>query len=202
MAQETPSGRRAQELSRERMILRAALEELALSDYGGMTMEAVAARAGVNKTTLYRKWETKAELIRAALEQVFKLFPIRPTAGDLRTDLLRIAHQVLDFSQSSEGQSLMRLRLLQQPEPELAEIAKGLHSTQLKKLSALFKAAIARRELGPDVDMPVLLDMLWGAVHARVMMRGEAVDAATLEHMVDLLLKAASPTKRLVKAKR
>src|SRR4051812_19878542 len=116
-------GRLAQELIRERKILRAAIEELASSDYGGMTIEGVAARAGVNKTTVYRKWPTKAELMRAALLSVIEMYKPPPASGDLRSNLLQIARTFSQFTRSFEGQSLMRLRLLQHPEPELAKIA-------------------------------------------------------------------------------
>jgi AcrR family transcriptional regulator len=192
-----PVGRRAQERIRERTILRAALEELALSDYGGMTVEGVAARAGVNKTTVYRKWQTKAELMRAALSSVFEMFRVGPTAGDLRSDLLRIAHIILEFSHSFEGQCLTRLRLLQHPEPELAKIAHDLNTKQLAQLGALVKAALARGELAPDVDIILMVDMIWGAVHARVVMKNEAVDDALLSRIVDMLMKAARPCTRV-----
>lgn len=191
---QAPVGRRAQERLRERTILRAALEELALSDYGGMTVEGVAARAGVNKTTVYRKWQTKAELIRAALSSVFEMFRVGPTAGDLRSDLLRIARIILDFSRSFEGQCLTRLRLLQHPEPELAKIAHDLNVKQLAQLGALVKAARARGELAPDIDIILLVDMIWGAVHARVVMKNEPVDDALLHRIVDMLMRAARPT--------
>jgi AcrR family transcriptional regulator len=187
------SARRTQEQLRERTILLAALEELALSDYGGLTMEGVAARAGVNKTTVYRKWETKAELIRAALVAAFEVLRIGPTEGDLRTDLLRIAHKVLDFTRSSLGQSLMRLHLLQHPEPELAEIAKDLNAKQLAELGGLVEGALARRELSPDADIVLLLEMLWGALHVRVVMKNEPVDDALLHRIVDIVMKAAGP---------
>jgi AcrR family transcriptional regulator len=198
MTEERPIGRRAQESARERIILRAAIEELASSDYGGMTIEGVAARAGVNKTTVYRKWDTKAALIRAALDSVLQTFRVGPTAGDLRSDLLRIAHNVLDFTRSLEGQSLLRLRLLQHPEPALAKIAKDLNERQLNELAALISAAVERGEISPDIDGILLLDMLWGAIHTRVIMKNERVDGALLTRIVELLLKAAgvpSPAK-------
>jgi AcrR family transcriptional regulator len=205
MNEKRPVGRLAQERLREKTILRAAIEELALSDYGGMTVEGVAARAGVNKTTVYRKWETKAELMRAALLSVVEMFKVGPTAGDLRSDLLRIARTALDFTHSFEGQCLTRLRLLQHPEPELAKMAHDLNAKQLAELGELFKAALARGELAPDVDAILLLDMLWGAIHARVVMKSERVDDALLHRIVDMLMKAAGsapPAKLRAKAKR
>jgi AcrR family transcriptional regulator len=190
-AGEGSSGRRGQELIREQRILRAAIEELALSDYGGMSIEDVARRADVNKTTIYRKWETKADLIRAALDSVFEMFRIGPTAGDLRSDLLRIGQQVRVFTRSFEGKSLTRLRLLQHPEPELAEIAKQLHARQLAELGVLIEAAVARGEISRDVDILLLLDMLWGVVYARLELKNEPVSDTLLETIVDILMNAA-----------
>jgi AcrR family transcriptional regulator len=184
-------GRLAQERMRERKILRAAIEELAFSDYGGMTIEGVAARAGVNKTTVYRKWETKAELMRAALSSVIEMYRPPPASGDLRSNLLQMARTFCEFMRSFEGQSLMRLRLLQHPEPELAKIAYELHTRQLDELRALFDVAVARGELSRAVDPLLMLDMLCGAIHMRLVMTNEPVDDALLQRCVELLLAGA-----------
>jgi AcrR family transcriptional regulator len=175
-------------LLREKGILRAVLEELARFDYGGLTFERVAARAGVNKTTVYRHWETKADLVRAALSSVSQSMGVGPTTGSLRGDLLRIGRNMGDFMTSFEGQCLMRLRLLQHPEPELAGIAKELHAKKLAQLAALAEAAIARGEIGRDTDITLLLDMLGGALHVRLVMKNEPVDDVVIAHIVDLLL--------------
>lgn len=171
------------------------LEELARADYGGLTFERVAARAGVNKTTVYRHWETKADLVRAALSSVAQAFGPGPTTGTLRGDLLRIGRAMADFSTSFEGQSLMRLRLLQHPEPELAGIAKGLHATHLVELVALAQAAVARGEVAADVDITLLLDMLGGALHVRLVMKNEPVDHVFIARVVDVLLDGVSRSK-------
>jgi len=193
MHERHPVSRREQELERERKILRAALEELAHSDYGGMTVEQVAARAGVNKTTVYRKWETKAELVRAALDSTAEMFAVGTTAGDLRADLLRIAYSIRDFIHSYEGQCLLRLRLLHHPEPELAKIAQDFSEQQHHEVTKLLQTAVARGEIASHVDIVILMDMLWGAMHTRVVMKSEDVDDHAIERMVDLMVKAAAP---------
>jgi AcrR family transcriptional regulator len=183
-------GRRAQEDARERKIMRAAIEELALSDFGGLTIEQVALRAGVNKTTVYRKWETKADLIRAALFAVCEMFRMGPTSGDLRADLLCLARNTLAFLRSYEGQSLMRLRLLDHPEPQLAQVARDLMEQQMSEPAAVMRAAVQRGELAADADSHLLLDMLFGAIHVRVVLRSETVSEQDLVRMVDHLLRA------------
>lgn len=198
MASKKPQSRRAQEEERERQIMRAALTELALFDYGGMTIEDVAHRAGVNKTTVYRKWPTKSELVRAALNSVFELFTVSPSAGDLRSDLRRIARQLVAFIESSEGKSLLRLRMLQHPEPELAEIARQLRVQKAAELSALVEMGIARGEIAEGVNTQLLLDMLWGVLVVKLVFNMEPIQPSTLENILDLLMAAASQPPRSV----
>src|SRR5262245_2839968 len=73
-----------------RGILGAALTELARTGYGALRIEDVAARAGVNKTTVYRRWSTKEDLVRAALLSITNDRFTPPNTGSLRTDLLQI----------------------------------------------------------------------------------------------------------------
>lgn len=176
---------------RERAILRAAIEELARSDYGGLTFERVAARAGVNKTTVYRRWETKADLVRAALTSVAQALRPGPTTGSLRGDLMRIGRMTREFSASFEGQCLMRVRLLQHPEPELAGMAKELHARSLGDIAALGRAAVERGEVAAESDMRLLVEMLSGAIHTRLLMKDEVADDVAIARFVDVLLQGA-----------
>jgi AcrR family transcriptional regulator len=176
---------------RERAILRAALEELASSDYGGLTFDRVAARAGVNKTTVYRHWETKADLVREALMQVAQEFRPGPTTGSLRGDLMQIGRTIREFSASFDGQCLMRVRLLEQPEPELAAMAKELHARSVGDIASLGRAAVARGEIARESDMRLLVEMLMGALHMRLHMKSEAADDVVIARFVDVLLHGA-----------
>jgi AcrR family transcriptional regulator len=175
-------------LVRERAILHATIEELARADYGGLTFERVAARAGVNKTTVYRRWETKADLVRAALTSVAEQLRPGPTTGSLRGDLMRIGRTIRDFVVSLEGQCIMRVRLLEHPEPQLAAMAKELHARSLGDIAALGRAAAARGELAAEGDMMLLIEMLSGALHTRLVMKNESADDVTIARYVDVLL--------------
>jgi AcrR family transcriptional regulator len=177
---------------REARILRATIEELARSDYGGLSFERVAARAGVNKTTVYRHWETKAALVRAALSVVLQSVTPEVSAGTLREDLIRVGRKMVDFSMSFAGQCLVRLRLLQHPEPELASIARDLHARHFAQLTALAQAAVQRGELPKGADFKLILEMLGGALHTRLFMKNEPVDDVLIARMVDILLCGAT----------
>ncbi|HEY1692975.1 MAG TPA: TetR/AcrR family transcriptional regulator [Polyangiaceae bacterium] len=175
-------------VARERAILRATIEELARSDYGGLSLERVAARAGVNKTTVYRRWETKADLVRAALASVAKSLRPGPTTGSLRGDLMRIGRTIREFVASFEGQCLTRVRLLEHPEPELAGMARELHARSLDEVFSLARAAIARGEIATEADMMLLVELLNGALHMRLVMKNEAADDVVIARYVDVLL--------------
>lgn len=183
-------------IARKRAILRAALEELARADYGGLTYERVAARAGVNKTTVYGQWPTKAELVRSALESCAGVESLGPSSGSLREDLLRIGRRFAEFAGSFEGQVLVRLRLLDHPEPELAEMARALNERATSQLTAILAASVERGEMSPDIDPRLVLEMLTGALHVRLFVKSERVDDVIISRIVDVIIAGVGPAKR------
>lgn len=177
---------------REKEILRAVLEELARSDYGALTFERVAARAGVNKTTVYRHWETKAQMVRSALLSCTSSLEPPPTTGTLRGDLLRAGRQMIDFCSSFEGQCLMRLRLLHNPDPALAGVVRELQQKQMAHLAVFAEVAIARGEVAPDMDFRLMMEMLFGTLFFRLAVKNEPVDDVIIARTVDVLLDGVS----------
>lgn len=173
---------------RERNILRATLEELAGADYGTLSIDNVAKRAGVNKTTVYRKWPTKAELVGSALLALAEQISVGPSSGSLRGDLLEIGRRLLNVALSLEGQGLARLHVLRRPEPELAGTIALLRERRSQKLEHLLAAAVERGELAPDADLSLLLDMLGGLLHVRLFVKGLGVDELDIARAVDVLL--------------
>jgi AcrR family transcriptional regulator len=185
-------------------ILHATLEELARSDFGALTFERVAQRAGVNKTTLYRNWSSKADLVRAALAEMHAWINPGPTSGSVRKDLIRVGRLYAEFATSFDGQCLIRLRLINHPEPELAMIARDLHAKRTARLTSLVQAGIDRGEIAPSTDARLLLDMLSGTLHLRIVMRNEAVDDVVISRVVDTLLagvKAPKPSRGVPRRK-
>jgi AcrR family transcriptional regulator len=177
---------------RERAIYGATLQELAQADYGALSVESIALRAGVNKTTLYRRWPTKAALVHAALNSIVDAFELETSTGSLHGDLLALARRMLTIAKSVEAQSLVRLRLLDQPEPELAKIAAKLQARRQAQLTRLLDAAIARGELRPGTDLGLVLDLLGGMIHVRRSVKKMRVDDRVLKQAVDMLVQGVS----------
>jgi hypothetical protein len=90
----------------------------------------------------------------------------------------------------------MRVRLLQHPEPELAGMAKELHQRKLGDIASLARAAVERGEIAAESDLRLLVEMLSGALHTRMLMRGESTDDAVIARFVDVLLHGASARQR------
>jgi AcrR family transcriptional regulator len=195
MAASKKTGRRAQ---RERNILRATLEELAGADYGALSVENVARRADVNKTTVYRRWPTKADLVGSALTAVADQMAFGPSTGSLRMDLREIGRRMLNLALSLEGQGLARLGVLRRPEPELADVVARIRALRQRKLEELLATAVSRGELAKDADLALMLDMLGGLLHVRLFLKGEGADELVIARAVDVLLdgiKAAPSTR-------
>ncbi len=176
-----------------RGILEATLEELARTGYGALRIDDVAARAGVNKTTVYRRWPTKEELVRAALLSITGQWMTRPDTGALRTDLLSIARQMVSLSCSCEAQGLFRMFLAEGPDSEIMTIARSLRQMHQEIPRAVIEAAQARGELAPGIDAALLFGALVAPIKERLFMDREEVDEGFLVRLVDLLLYGAMP---------
>lgn len=172
-------------------VLAAAIAELARVGYGALRIEDVAARAGVNKTTVYRRWPTKPELVRAAFLSLAGERPEEPHTGTLRGDLLVILQRMVQIATSLEGQGLFRMMLAEGPNSELLAIGRSIKENFECVPRAVLDAAVARGEITLGTDPLLLFDVLAGAVHRRLFMEREKVDTAFLERLVDLLLHGA-----------
>src|SRR6185369_2792274 len=108
-AKRKPAKARARGEPVVRDVLAATLAELAGAGYAGLRVEDVAARAKVNKTTVYRRWPTKEDLVRAALLSMTAEVSEAPNTGSLRGDLLAIARVMVELTASAEMQGIARI---------------------------------------------------------------------------------------------
>lgn len=187
-AEETPrrtGGRSARVVS---SVLRAALKELSLKGYAGLSVEEVALVAGVNKTTIYRRWPTRCDLVRAAMLSVAEEAEEFPDTGSLRNDLLMLVRSQGAFARSPRGHSLARVRLAQTAEPDLAPILKETSMPSLKHAQRVIERAVDRGELRPGADAAFLHDALLGAVFQRVLFTNQLLDDTFNNKLVDLVL--------------
>ncbi|HTC79900.1 MAG TPA: TetR/AcrR family transcriptional regulator [Acidimicrobiia bacterium] len=156
---------RPRSLSAHQAILDAALDLLAAEGYERMTIEAVAARAGVGKTTIYRRWASKEDLIIDAMENLIsEVHP--PDTGSVRDDLVELLTQMQRVLASSRaGDVFPRM---------VAEVAAGsaLGRAYLQRVigprfamvDSILARGVRRGELSADLDLDVARDLLVGPV--------------------------------------
>lgn len=148
-----------------RALLDAALREFVARGYEAMSLEAIAASAGVSKLTLYRRWDSKLALVRELLESLSEETPMEDE-GSLEADLrvlLREAYQAATVSPA--GQIMPRFVAEIASHPELLEVYRTLIlRPRLERLQALIARARARGELREDLPWPILADMFGGPI--------------------------------------
>src|SRR6478735_8056513 len=113
-----------------RDILAATRAERAEVGYRALRIENVATRAEVNKTTIYRRWPQKEDLVRAALLSITGEKMVPPNTGSLRGDLIALGRGIIAIQTSAEGQSLFQVFLSEGPDSELITIARSLRGAQ------------------------------------------------------------------------
>jgi AcrR family transcriptional regulator len=153
----------------DRLILETAHRLLREQGYDRLTMDAVAREAGVARTTVYRRYRDKADLVSAAIETLRA--PVkRSTSGDARADL--VAH--LDSVRRNYGVSLAGTLLMEEPyNPRLLELFRERMVTPQRRIvSETIQEGIQRGQIRPDVDVERVLDLLLGAFFAAVFAGG------------------------------
>ena len=153
----------------DRLILQTAHRLLREQGYDRLTIDAVAREAGVARTTVYRRYRDKADLVSAAIQTLRQ--PVKRAAGgDARLDL--IAH--LDSVRRNYGMSLAGTLLMEEPyNPRLLELFRERTVIPQREMVAeVIQAGIERGEIRADVEIERVLDLLLGALFGAVFAQG------------------------------
>lgn len=180
-----------------RAVLEAALAQLAEVGFERLSIPEVAAQAGVNKTSIYRRWPGKSELVRDALAAAMSHADDVPDTGELRGDLLGLARAVADFAHSPVGTAVVRILLAEGGNPEVRALASAAYREADPRgpHAALLRAA-ARGELAQAVDPSLVLFTIAGAVVHRVFIEQGRATQPFVERVVDLVLYGAAKERR------
>ncbi|UNO39582.1 TetR/AcrR family transcriptional regulator [Streptomyces sp. MST-110588] len=177
-------------------IFDATLDLLREKGYAGLTIEGVAERSGVNKTTIYRWWPSKGALLGAALIGARQLGLTPPDTGTLQGDLEALLRTMLKLLTDAPAADIVVSALgAATQSPEMAEHARGFFADRLARERPIFERAVARGELPPDTDPMLLVDLLAGAAWLRIVFRREPAGEDFVTHAVRTVLSgAAVPT--------
>jgi AcrR family transcriptional regulator len=177
-------------------VLDAALTQLAEVGFEGFSIPQVAELAGANKTSIYRRWPTKADLVRDALHSVMSHADQAPNTGELRGDLVELAKTVAAFTQSRVGTAVIRIMLAEGDNPDIRALAHAAYSETSKQSPwVVIQRAIERGELTKDADPSLMLFTIAGAIMHRVFVEHRDASDDFLKQVVDMVLYGAA-TKR------
>ena len=158
----------------DQAIWQAALDLLADGGYQGLSIEAIAARAGVGKTTIYRRYDSKEELIADAIESGRAELVI-PNTGNLWTDLDAMLNQCAATDLSPLGrQTLAMMISLASSNPKFADIYWKKYLLPRRQATAvIFERAKAKGELAQEVDINLIFDLMTGLLFRLVIFKPE-----------------------------
>jgi AcrR family transcriptional regulator len=196
LADAKPRLGRKRDHTRDPEIMDAALDVLAETGYDGMTVDMVAARAKAGKATLYRRWASKSELVLdavACMKSTDVDLASPPDTGTLRGDLVAMIKTPTIRESERKLKVMAGIVSMIARDPELAEAArKALVEPRAAANRIVFRRAVDRGEIAPDVDVETLCMIGPAMVAYRVLMLGRAVDREFLIGNIDRIVLPAA----------
>lgn len=173
-------------------VRQATLAELAEKGYGGLTVENVAERSGVHKTTVYRRWGSVEGLISDALELAREEpWPI-PDTGTVEGDLRGVARLVQSgFADPEEGPVSSAFVAAAMQSPEAATALHGFFQARHEQSLLVVRRAVDRGELPGTVDAHELIRAAVAPIYYRLFVTHEPVTEADADRAADAALAAA-----------
>ena len=173
----------------DQAVLEATLVELAANGYAGLSMDKVAARAGVGKATIYRRWASREAMILDAWRCVDPHKDHDIDTGTLRGDLSRMLDEYrTGFGTGTFAALLPQIVAGVYQSPSLKQLFESFVDEQMEPLVELYARAARRGELRDDVDPVLAADLLAAVIFSRLLLRGEVLPPEQLEASIDVVL--------------
>ena len=184
-----PGGRTARTRA---AVLQAALDELAERGWDQASVETIASRAGVHKTTVYRRWGSKDRLVAEAREAAADQRIQIPDTGDIDQDLRALARAVLAILTSRDGAATVRALVAgAQDSPDVGRVVRRFWATRLAHVGPLVDRAVSRGQLPNGTDPDDLMRYLAAPLFHRLLVTAEPLTAATADQAAAVVLAAA-----------
>jgi AcrR family transcriptional regulator len=168
-------------------VLALALEELAQGGFHRLSVAEIAERAGLNKTSIYRRWPTKEALVGAALARALGHDAPLPDTGALRSDMLAFALSAAAWADSPVGRGVMRTLMADGEDPEVRALVRGLLEARVAGPLAIFDRAKARGELPATADVGMALSVIAGTLSHRMFVENERATPEFVGRLVCLV---------------
>jgi AcrR family transcriptional regulator len=189
-------GRPRSEHSRQ-AILRSTLKLLLHSGFPDLSIEAIAADAGVGKTTVYRWWPNKGALVVDAFASSTEHKLHFPDTGSVYHDMRLQMNQFLGVLRSRQGRIVAALLGAGQSDPALLEaFRERFLRPRRQEAYKTLRRGIERGELRKGLDLDLVLDTLYGAIYMRFLIRHDELTEDYMKEVCGLVLSGAVPQTR------
>ncbi len=180
------------EAARAKMIL-AAQELVMLHGVDGISVDEVARRSGVAKTTIYRHFGSVDELLLAAVEEMIEEIE-PPDTGSFRGDLRAVIGAFMRIAEVPALRHLFVSMLARAiDDPEFAALYHAVKEQRHLPLRAAIQRGIARGEVDPDIDIELALQFVQGPFVAKRVIENEEIAERELDVLIDLVTRAIAP---------
>ena len=180
---------RPRDASRDDALRQAAIAVMAEVGYRALTMDAVAARARAGKATIYRRWDSKLDLVIDSCNQLVSEHITEPNTGSLRGDLSEFLAAFAKFLSGPSGKAAQALVGELPHEPELAGAFRATFlMSQRDTLKRIVERAQARGEVADDAPKGMLIELTGAALTYRLMITGDPLDETFVDKFLDSVL--------------
>jgi AcrR family transcriptional regulator len=156
----------------EKAILDATVALVGEVGFGNLTVDAVAARAGVGKATIYRRWASKEELVIAAVT-CLRAGIEAPDTGSVVDDLAGYWAAMADYVRTSEGGKVMPALVAEAAcNPALGDLLHRFVDERRARVRKILTRAQERGEVRDDIDLELVIDMFSAPVFYRRLLSG------------------------------
>jgi AcrR family transcriptional regulator len=174
----------------DQAILAATVDLLLEAGYRGVTIEGVAARAGVAKTTIYRRWPSKAEMVVEAVREIAHKTPVSADTGGREGVTQALVGLISGMNRTHMAEVMTSLAIEMAHDAELAEaVQRGMIDPRRTVAHALLRRGVETGEIRSDVDFDVASEMLGGPLLYRVLFTHEPIDEQLVRRTVETLMK-------------
>jgi AcrR family transcriptional regulator len=187
-----PRPGRPRDSQNDTKILDATTALLLEKGYAGLTIDGVAAAAGVSRPTIYRRWASKPVLVIAALAQSTGLSLPVPNSGSVRRDLLAVQRlQIQSFNNPESRRVTAGLVADVAADPELGDLYLKEYATPRREsVWRALQRGVDRGELRSDIDFTFVSDLLIGPLFMRSVVWGRKLEASLAKTTVDVVMAA------------
>ena len=175
-------------------ILAASIALIREVGYDAVTMEAIAARAGVGKATVYRRWAGKETLVAEALKGIVSRLPV-PDTGSTADDLLMLTRGTLSLYHDPATLNLLTglIAAMARSEVIAHAVRSGFVAARVDAMRQLLRRGMDRGDLRADTDVDLAVEVLAGPLLHRAVITAGPMDDAMARGIVDVVMRGLAP---------